>query len=63
MLMSSYFSIAAAHRDELRAGTRTELSRKWAPMGHRPVAPVKIGYENTYRAGGPVVPNDLSIYR
>jgi hypothetical protein len=49
-----YFFIAAAHRDELRAGTRTELSRKWAVTGHRPIAPVKIGrwaayrYENTY---------------
>jgi transposase len=26
----------------------TELDRKWAPIGHRPVAPVKIGYQNTY---------------
>jgi hypothetical protein len=34
--------------DELRAGTRTELGRKWGPSGHRPVAPVKIGYENVY---------------
>ena len=34
--------------DELRAGTRTELGRKWTPCGHRPVAPVRIGYENTY---------------
>lgn len=41
-------SIAAAHRDELRAGTRTELGHKWTPMGHRPVAAVKIGYDSTY---------------
>jgi len=34
--------------DELRAGTRTELGRKWTPMGHRPVAPVKIGYESVW---------------
>lgn len=34
--------------DELRAGTRTELGRKWGPSGHRPVAPVKIGYESVY---------------
>lgn len=34
--------------DELRAGTRTELGCKWTPLGHRPVTPVKIGYENTY---------------
>lgn len=34
--------------DELRAGTRTELGRKWTPAGHRPVAPVKIGYESVY---------------
>lgn len=46
--MKLYFFIAAAHRDELRAGTRTELSRKWTPIGYRPVAPIKIGYENTY---------------
>lgn len=34
--------------DELRAGTRTELGRKWTPMGHRPVAPLKIGYESVW---------------
>jgi transposase len=42
------FQIMQYFHDELRAVTRTELSRKWAPMGHRPIAPVKIGYENTY---------------
>lgn len=31
--------------DEMRVGTRTELKRKWGPVGHRPKAPVKIGYE------------------
>ena len=44
----NYENDAIFFHDELRAGTRTELSRKWAPMGHQPVAPVKIGYENTY---------------
>ena len=34
--------------DELRAGTRTDLGRKWGPSGHRPVSPVKIGYESLY---------------
>ncbi|QDK79555.1 hypothetical protein EXU85_13460 [Spirosoma sp. KCTC 42546] len=34
--------------DELRTGTRTELGTKWTPMGHRPVAPVKIGYESVW---------------
>lgn len=34
--------------DELRTGTRTELGRKWAPVGHRPVSPVHIGYESVY---------------
>jgi transposase len=29
----------------MRVGTRTELKRKWTPQGHRPKAPVKIGYE------------------
>lgn len=32
----------------MRAGTRTELGHKWVPMGHRPTAPVKIGYQSTY---------------
>jgi transposase len=32
----------------MRAGTRTELGHKWAPMGHRPLAPVRIGYEFVY---------------
>lgn len=39
---------AILFHDELRAGTRTELGRKWTPMGHRPVAPVKIGYESVW---------------
>lgn len=43
-----YEDEAIFFHDELRAGTRTELGCKWAPMGHRPIAPVKIGYENTY---------------
>lgn len=34
--------------DELRTGTRTELGRKWGPVGHRPVSPVHIGYESVY---------------
>lgn len=28
----------------MRVGTRTELGRKWGPQGHRPLAPVHIGY-------------------
>ena len=32
----------------MRFGTRTELKRKWTPQGHRPKAPVKIGYEFAY---------------
>ena len=43
-----YAHNAIFFHDELRAGTRTELGCKWTPMGHRPVAPVKIGYESTY---------------
>lgn len=34
--------------DEMRLGTRTENKRKWRPQGHRPQAPVKIGYEFSY---------------
>ena len=47
-LRADYPDEAILFHDELRTGTRTELGRKWAPMGHRPVAPVKIGYENVY---------------
>lgn len=28
----------------MRVGTRTELGCKWGPVGHRPLAPVHIGY-------------------
>jgi transposase len=45
---ADYPDEAVFFEDELRAGTRTELSRKWTPMGHRPLAPVRIGYEFTY---------------
>lgn len=34
--------------DELRTGTRTELGCKWTPLGHRPLSPVHVGYENIY---------------
>lgn len=47
-LRAAYADEAIFFHDELRAGTRTELGCKWTPMGYRPVAPVKIGYENTY---------------
>ena len=39
---------AILFHDELRTGTRTELGRKWSPMGHRPISPVHIGYESVY---------------
>jgi len=29
----------------MRVGTPTELKRKWTPQGHRPKAPIHIGYE------------------
>ncbi|WP_298362882.1 hypothetical protein [Runella sp.] len=58
-----YENDAIFFHDELRAGTRSELSRKWAPMGHRPVAPIKIGYENTYRTGDPALSDTLPFYR
>lgn len=32
----------------MRFGTRTEHKRKWTPQGHRPYAPMKIGYEFSY---------------
>jgi transposase len=34
--------------DEMRAGTRTELKRRWTPRGHRPVIRIKLGYEFIY---------------
>lgn len=35
-------------QDEMRAGTRTELKKRWTPKGHRPVCKVKLGYSFTY---------------
>ena len=32
----------------MRAGTPTDLGRKWGPSGHRGVSPVKIGYQSVY---------------
>lgn len=32
----------------MRFGTRTDLKRRWTPQGHRPKAPVKIGYAFAY---------------
>lgn len=32
----------------MRAGTRTQCKRRYAPRGHRPVCKVKLGYEFCY---------------
>ncbi|MBC7923040.1 MAG: IS630 family transposase [Ferruginibacter sp.] len=32
-------------QDELRYGTRTEVGRRWMPLGERPSCPVRIGYQ------------------
>jgi len=32
----------------MRVGTRTELGRKWSPIGHRPNGKQKIGYQYLY---------------
>ena len=32
----------------MRYGTRTQLKRRWTPQGHRPLCPVRIGYEFGY---------------
>lgn len=32
----------------MRYGTRTALKRRWTPIGHRPVCPVRIGYQFGY---------------
>jgi transposase len=34
--------------DEMRVGTRTELGRRWAPIGVRPLGKQQIGYEYVY---------------
>lgn len=34
--------------DEMRLGTRTELGRKWTPIGVRPLGKQQIGYEYVY---------------
>ena len=34
--------------DEMRVGTRTALSRKWTPLGVRPLGTQQIGYEYLY---------------
>lgn len=34
--------------DEMRLGTRTELGRKWTPIGVRPLGKQQIGYEYLY---------------
>lgn len=47
-LRAGFKDDAIFFHDELRGGRRTELGCKWSPMGHRPVAPVKIGYESIY---------------
>lgn len=35
-------------QDEMRAGTRTELKKRWTPKGHRPVGKVRLGYRFCY---------------
>jgi len=34
--------------DEMHAGTRTELKRRWTPKKHRPCGRFKLGYELVY---------------
>lgn len=34
--------------DELRVGTRTDLGRRWSPVGVRPLGRQRIGYEYLY---------------
>ncbi len=46
--MIAPFQEAVLFEDEMRFGTRTDLKKRWTPQGHRPKAPVKIGYEFAY---------------
>lgn len=47
-MRSGYADEEIEFEDEMRVGTRTELGRKWSPIGHRPNGKQKIGYEYLY---------------
>jgi transposase len=47
-LRSGYADQEIEFEDEMRVGTRTELGRKWSPIGCRPRGKQKIGYEYLY---------------
>ncbi len=48
-MRAPYPDEAIFYQDEMRAGTRTDLGRRWGPRGHRPLGRIRIGYEFTYR--------------
>ncbi len=47
-MRSEYADQEIEFEDEMRLGTRTELGRKWSPIGERPRGKQKIGYEYLY---------------
>jgi hypothetical protein len=47
-LRSEYADEEIEFEDEMRLGTRTELGRKWSPIGERPRGKQKIGYQYLY---------------
>lgn len=47
-MRTPYPDEAIFYQDEMRAGTRTDLGRRWGPRGHRPLGRIRIGYEFTY---------------
>lgn len=47
-MRSEYADEEIEFEDEMRLGTRTELGRKWSPIGKRPSGKQKIGYEYLY---------------
>lgn len=47
-MRSAYTDQEIEFEDEMRLGTRTELGRKWSPIGHRPNGKQKIGYQYLY---------------
>lgn len=47
-MRSDYADEEIEFEDEMRLGTRTELGRKWSPIGIRPTGKQKIGYQYLY---------------
>lgn len=47
-MRSGYGDEQIEFEDEFRVGTRTDLGKRWSPIGVRPLGKQKIGYEYLY---------------